>query len=51
MTLDEAIKHCEEVAEKNEKECKNWAYGASQDETFVQALGNAIYQGFDIRGE
>lgn len=30
MTLDEAIKHCEEVAEKNEKECKNWAYGASQ---------------------
>lgn len=21
----------------------------SQDETFVQALGNAIYQGFDIR--
>ena len=30
MTLEEAIKHCEEVAEKNEKECKNWAYGASQ---------------------
>lgn len=30
MTLDEAIKHCEEVAEKNEKECKNWTYGASQ---------------------
>jgi hypothetical protein len=30
MTIDEAIKHCEEVAEKNEKECKNWAYGASQ---------------------
>jgi hypothetical protein len=29
-SLDEAIKHCEEVAEKNEKECKNWAYGASQ---------------------
>ena len=22
----------------------------SQDETFVQALGNAIYQGFDIKG-
>lgn len=30
MTIDDAIKHCEEVAEKNEKECKNWAYGASQ---------------------
>ena len=30
MSIDEAIKHCEEVAEKNEKECKNWAYGASQ---------------------
>lgn len=30
MNLDEAIKHCEEVAEKNEEECKNWAYGASQ---------------------
>ena len=30
MTLEEAIKHCEEVAEKNEEECKNWAYGASQ---------------------
>lgn len=30
MTLDKAIKHCEEVAEKNEKECKNWTYGASQ---------------------
>ena len=23
----------------------------SQDEQFVQALANAIYQGFDIRGE
>ena len=23
----------------------------SQDEQFVQALGNAIYQGFDIKGE
>ena len=23
----------------------------SDDETFVQALANAIYQGFDIRGE
>lgn len=30
MTLDEAIKHCEEVAEKNEEECKNWTYGASR---------------------
>lgn len=30
MTIDEAIKHCEEVAEKNEEECKNWTYGASQ---------------------
>ena len=30
LSLDEAIKHCEEVAEKNEEECKNWAYGASQ---------------------
>ena len=30
MTLDEAIKHCEELAEKNEEECKNWTYGASQ---------------------
>lgn len=30
MTIEEAIKHCEEVAEKNEKECKNWTYGASQ---------------------
>ena len=30
ITLEEAIKHCEEVAEKNEEECKNWAYGASQ---------------------
>lgn len=30
MTIEEAIKHCEEVAEKNEEECKNWAYGASQ---------------------
>ena len=23
----------------------------SEDETFVQGLANAIYQGFDIRGE
>lgn len=23
----------------------------SQDETFVQALGNAIYQGFEIKAE
>ena len=30
MNLDEAIKHCEEVAKKNEEESKNWAYGASQ---------------------
>lgn len=30
MTLEEAIKHCEEVAEKKEEECKNWAYGSSQ---------------------
>jgi len=30
MTLDEAIKHAEEVAEKNEEECESWAYGASQ---------------------
>ena len=30
MTLEEAIKDCEEVAEKNEEECKNWTYGASQ---------------------
>ena len=30
MTLEEAIKHCEEVAEKNEEECKTWTYGASQ---------------------
>ena len=30
MTIDEAIQHCEEVAKKNEEECKNWAYGASQ---------------------
>lgn len=30
MTIDEAIKHCEELAEKNEEECKNWTYGASQ---------------------
>jgi hypothetical protein len=30
LTLEEAILHAEEVAEKNEKECKNWAYGASQ---------------------
>ena len=29
-TLDEAIKHCLEIAEKNEEECKNWAYGASR---------------------
>lgn len=29
-SIDEAIQHCEEVAGKNEKECKNWAYGASQ---------------------
>lgn len=28
--LDEAIKHCEELAKKNEEESKNWAYGASQ---------------------
>lgn len=28
-SLEEAIKHCEEVAEKNEEECKNWTYGAS----------------------
>ena len=27
MTLDEAIKHCEEVAEKKEKECK-WISGS-----------------------
>lgn len=30
LTLDEAILHAEEVAEKNEKECKNWTYGASR---------------------
>ena len=30
LTLEEAIKHCEEVAEKNEEECKNWTYGASR---------------------
>lgn len=30
LDLESAIKHCEEVAEKNEEECKNWAYGASQ---------------------
>ena len=30
LDLESAIKHCEEVAEKNEKECKNWAYGASR---------------------
>lgn len=30
MTLEEAIKHCIELAEKNEDESKNWAYGASQ---------------------
>lgn len=29
MTIDEAIKDCEKRAEKNEEECKNWAYGAS----------------------
>lgn len=30
LSLDDAIKDCEEVAEKNEEESKNWAYGASQ---------------------
>lgn len=30
MTLEEAILYEEELAEKNEKECKNWTYGASQ---------------------
>ena len=30
QTIEEAIKDCEEVAEKNEEECKNWTYGASQ---------------------
>ena len=30
LDLESAIKHCEKEAEKNEKECKNWAYGASQ---------------------
>lgn len=30
MTLEEAIKHCIELAEKNEEECKNWTYGASR---------------------
>ena len=30
MTVDEAIKHCEEVAEKNEEESNNWTYGASR---------------------
>lgn len=30
MTIEEAIKHCEELAEKSEEECKNWTYGASQ---------------------
>lgn len=30
LSLDEAIKDCEEVAEKNEEESKNWEYGASQ---------------------
>lgn len=30
MTLEEAIKHEEEVAEKNEEESNNWTYGASR---------------------
>ena len=30
MTLDEAIKHCEEVAEENEKECKLWEGGVTE---------------------
>lgn len=29
-SLDEAIKHEEEVAEKNEEESNNWTYGASR---------------------
>lgn len=30
MTLDEAIKHAEKMAEKKEIESNNWTYGASQ---------------------
>ena len=30
LRIEEAIKHWEEIAEKNEEECKNWAYGASR---------------------
>ena len=30
MTLDEAIKHCEEVAEQNEKESKLWEGGVTE---------------------
>lgn len=30
MTLDEEIKHCEEVAEENEKECKLWEGGVTE---------------------
>ena len=29
-TIDEAIMQEEEMAEKNEEECKNWTYGASR---------------------
>lgn len=30
MSLEQAIKHCEEVAEENEKECKLWEGGVTE---------------------
>lgn len=40
MSLDEAIKHCEEVAEKKEKECK-WISG-SEDAGMNGALAKTF---------
>ena len=40
MTLDEAIKHCEEVAEKKEKECKR--ISGSKDEEMNGALAKTF---------
>lgn len=37
MTLDEAIKHCEEVAEKNEKRA-NWFWGKEGNPNYEECV-------------
>ena len=38
LTLEEAIKHCIELAEKNEEECKNWTFTQDEYKELIEKL-------------